>query len=358
MPPPAPHAPEHYTSALRRRTIRFLILLIVVVAVGTAGYMLIEGWGLVDSLYMAAITLSTVGFGEVRPLSESGRLFTIGLILAGVGTVTVLISTVFEYVLGGHLTGTLRRRRMAHEIDHLKNHYIICGFGRVGQQVTTALAVRQEDFVVVEAQAEALDGIDDDYCYLVGDATDDRVLQAAGIERARGVVVATGDDGTNIVITLTARTLNPNAVIIARANHGSSDPKLKRAGAHHVLSPYRIGGQRMATQLLNPWIIDFFDVVMHSGNLELWLEEVHVVTGSPLAGHTLGEMQVRKRTGVNILAIGRTGDKLRTNPPPDYRFQIGDVLVALGTREQLRELGTMADDDASLRRLEHEARPG
>lgn len=336
------HSPE-----IRDRLGRFGIVLLVLAMAGTGGYMLIERWPIIDSFYMMVITLSTVGFTEVRPLSPGGRLFTSALIVAGVGSVAYLFGTVSQYIVGGELTGSLRRNRMQRNLDAMDRHYIICGFGRVGQQVLDDLKRRQRACVVIDEAAEPLDTIEDDVPYIHGDAAEDEVLRRAGVERARGLVAATGDDPTNLFVTLTAFTLNNQLSIVARANHPSTEPKLLRAGATHVISPYRISGRRIATQLLYPSVTDFLDIVMHSGELELWLEEVDVHDGSDLHQKTVAEANVRQRTGSNILAVRRHEEgTMLTNPAGDLRFEPGDVIIALGTRPQLAKLAELAGEGA------------
>jgi voltage-gated potassium channel len=323
---------------MRTRFFPIAVVLVVIVAVGTVGYMLIEGWGALDSLYMTVITLSTVGFREVRPLSPGGQLFTAGLILAGVGAVAFLLREMGQHIISGELHGTLRRKRMQRSIEALKGHYIICGYGRVGMEAVANLKQRGKTSVVIElAEDSSLDH--DGVLHLIGDAAEDEVLKEAGIESAAGLVAATGDDPTNLFVTVSAHSLRPDLVIVARANHPSAEAKLLRGGANHIISPHTIGGRRIATQLLYPNVTDFLDVVMHSGDLELWLEECMVRPSSDLHGKTVAEAEVRSRTGSNVLAVRRSdGGSALTNPPMDMRFEPGDVLITLGTRDQLQAL--------------------
>ncbi len=319
------------------------MILGAVLAGGTLGYMLLEGWGLIESLYMTVITLSTVGFSEVRPLSQPGRIFTAGLIVAGVGAVTYLFAAISQYIISGELTGSLRKARMQQRIDALSGHYVICGYGRVGQQVQLDLQGKGQQCVVVEVSEDALKEAPPRTLYVIGDAADDAVLQQAGIARAAGLVAATGDDATNLFVALSAHTLNLTLPIVARANDPATEPKLIRAGATHVISPYTLSGRRIARQLLYPSVTDFLDVVMHSGDLELWLEECRVEAGSDLHDKTAQEAEVRKRTGANVLAVRRHDEgAIMTNPPMEMRFEPGDVLIALGTRSQLEALDGLA----------------
>ena len=338
---------KYRRARIRRRVAQFGIVLLAVVSIGTLGYMALEGWSLVESLYMTIITLSTVGFSEVRPLSSAGRIFTAGLILAGVGAVAYLFGAISQYIISGELTGSLRKARMQQRIDALSGHYVICGFGRVGQQVLLDLVNQGNQCVVVESDADALKSAPPGTLSVIGDAADDDVLEQAGLARAAGLVAATGDDATNLFVTLSAHALESRLPIVARANHPSSEPKLIRAGATHVISPYRLSGRRMARQLLYPSVTDFLDVVMHSGDLELMLEECRVEQDSDLHGKTAAESAIRSRTGVNVLAIRRHDQgAIMTNPPAEMRLAEGDVLIALGTRSQLKELEGLARSPA------------
>jgi voltage-gated potassium channel len=224
---------------------------------------------------------------------------------------------------------------MQHDIDRLAGHYIVCGCGRVGRQVVDELAARRLQTVVIEPDDDAIAEGDASLLRVRGDATDDQALRTAGIEQAAGLVAVAGDDAINIVVTLSARALNPELTIVARAIQHEAEDKLRRAGATHVISPYRIGGQRIVTQLLHPHVTDFLDVVMHRRNLELWLEEITVTPDGPAKGRSLGETAFWGPDGVRILAIARTTGDLVIHPRGDLRLAAGDVVIALGTLEQL-----------------------
>jgi voltage-gated potassium channel len=329
--------------AVRERVLRLGVVLLLLGLAGVAWYGLVEGWTLLEAVYMTVTTLATVGYMEVRPLSDAGRLFTIVLILVGVGTMLVLFSTIAEYVVGGTLTGALRRKVMQRRIEELRDHYIVCGYGRVGQHVVDDLEQKGERVVVVESREAPLARLAERDFVVVGDATDDDVLRQAGIARARGLVAATGDDSVNIVLTLTARAMRPDLVIVARADQQATESKLRRAGATRVISLYRIAGHRIATQLRNPRVADFLDLVMHSGDLELWLEDFTIAPGSRLDGVTVVESGIREGTGVNLLAVNPRDGAPVTNPPPEHRLEAGDGLIAMGTREQLAQLARMAE---------------
>ena len=339
------HPPRSSQRRIRRQILRFALAYLTVIALGTIGYMIIEGWRVVEALYMTVITLSTVGFSEVRPLSSAGRIFTTALIVAGVGAVTYLFAAISQYIVSGELTGSIRKARMQQRIDALSGHYIVVGYGRVGQQVVEDLLEAGSRCVVLETHPETLQQLPEGLPQVAGDGTDDGVLERAGIARAGGLVASTGDDATNLFVTLTARTLNAGLTIVARANQPTSEAKLRRAGASHVISPYRISGRRIARQLLTPTVTDFLDVVMHSGKLELLLEECTVRPEGRLAGRTVAEAEVRKHTGANVLAIRRRGEGgIVTNLPADLRFEPDDVLIALGTTEQLHQLAGLAGE--------------
>lgn len=330
-------------SEVRTRLVRFVLVLVGITALGTAGFVLIEGWRVADASYMTVITLSTVGYGEVRPLSEAGRLFTTGLIMAGVGSVAYLFSAVGRAIVSGEISGSWRSKRMQQRIDALHDHYIVCGLGRVGHQVAADLERRDLPTVAVESAGQVIDEIATDILYVAGDAKDDETLQRAGIERARGLVATTGDDADNLFITVTARALNPSVTIIARANQPTTEPRFLRAGADHVISPYTITGHRIATQLLHPSVTAFLDLAIHSGKLELWLEECLVEPDGGLHNKTVAEAQVRQPTGANVLAVHRRGDdEVLTNPPVDTRLEPGDVMIAVGTQTQLQALRELA----------------
>ncbi|MFQ5353358.1 MAG: potassium channel family protein [Thermodesulfobacteriota bacterium] len=316
------------------------LLLICVVVLGVAGFVFIEGWSVFESLYMTFITISTVGFNEVRPLTTGGRFLVVVLIILGVGTFFYIMTTLSEYAVSGQLEGVLGRRRMKKKIDALDGHYILCGFGRVGVQVAMELSRENMPFVVVDEKPEnAANCADLGYLYVAGDATDDDVLRRAGILRARGLVTATDSDADNVYISLSARNLKRDIFIVARSNTEKTEFKLLKAGADRVLSPYSIGGKRLASLLLRPAVVDFLDVVMHARDIELVLEEVLVREGSAFAGITMGKARALCEEGANILAIlkkDRAG--VFPNPAKDLLVEAGDKLVVVGTKKQLGEL--------------------
>jgi len=317
-----------------------LAAIFAVVVIGTVGFMLIEGWGLLDSLYMTVTTIFTVGFGEVHPLSRAGSIFTLVLIFGGVGTILYGIGTMVEFVISGQLTGVFWRRMVKRQVDKLEGHYIICGYGRVGEAVARQFVAHQAKFVVIDSDPGSLDQAESDgYLVVRGDAATDEVLEAAGITRAKGLVAAVGSDAGNIFVTLSARVLNPELLIVARASAEDTVNKLERAGADHVVSPYGIGGKRMANLLLKPLVSDYLEVVTGGGELEFRVEEFELNAQCCAIGESIGDLGVRKRTGATILAVrhARTG-AFDTNPSSESRLSPGDVIIAIGTPVEITRL--------------------
>ncbi|MCA9960016.1 MAG: potassium channel protein [Anaerolineales bacterium] len=325
--------------SFRRRLFPLLLLALVLFILGTVGYMQIEGWSLVEAFYMTVIALTTVGFGEVRPLSDAGRIFTAVLILFGVSSVAYGFSSVAELLFTASIGGELRRRRMTREIRRMRDHVIVCGYGRVGQSAVESLRESRRDVVLIENDPERVQAAQQAGLTVVaGDATRDDVLQQAGITHAWGLIVSTGDDSHNLFIVLSARALNADLFIVTRSVEAESEAKMRLAGANRVVSPYRIGGRHMANVIVRPHVTDFFDVVTLDGGVELWVEELFVAAGSPLVGQTVGMADIRRRTGVVIVALVHAGENKTITPHADTVLQAGDELIVLGTREQLAQL--------------------
>lgn len=317
-----------------------ILLLGLAIGGGTAGYHLIEGWGFLDALYMTVTTLTTVGFREVQPLSTAGRLFTIGLVLFGVVTLFTSIAIVAQIAMSGELGEPLRRRRMQKRIDDLRDHYVLCAYGRVGRAAAEEFRLLGESYVIIEQQ-QALERLltNDGAPYLVADPTEEAVLQQAGIERARGLVCAVDSDAINVYITLTARSLNPKLSIVARASNPESVDQLQRAGADRVISPYVISGKRMASLALQPSVVEFFDMVTVAPDLRL--EEIVIRPNAPLDGATVAEA-TNSKNKTTILAVKKTGADLIPTPGPDLQLGAGDLVVALGPVKVLAELAGKA----------------
>jgi voltage-gated potassium channel len=314
-----------------------LIALALVLAGGTAGYVVL-GFAPLDALYQTVTTVTTVGFREVEPLDAAGKLFTMVLILTGVGTVLYTFSVLLEAVVEGHVGNLFGRRRMQRKIDQMSGHVIVCGWGRVGRAFAQHVTASGQDVVVVDCDASRAD--DCPFPTVLGDATDDEVLRAAGIERARVFVAALSNDAASLYVTVSARSLRSDLFVIARARTEPSEHKLLRAGADRVVNPQRLGGQRMAAFALQPNVAEFLDVVMHDGTLEFRLEELLVPGGSPLSGVTLRESHIRDRTGALVLAIRK--ERFETNPAPDTLIEPGNVLITIGTTSQLEALRSLA----------------
>ena len=324
--------------SLLRRFLQIVYALILVVIIGVIGYMIIEGWSFLDALYMTIITITTVGYGEAHSLSTAGTVFTIVLIIGGVGVMLYTLTTIVQYIAEGYISNILGRSRMKGKLSKLKGHVILCGYGRVGQEIAHAFEREGTSFIIVEPDQEACaKATQDGYLYLQGDATSDEVLTEAGIQRARALVAAVRSDADNIYITLSARGMNPHLVIVARATTEESESKLRRAGADRIVFPLRVGGRRMAMSALHPLVVDFIDTTMHTHDRELVLEDLKVGPTSPIAGMTIGEGQ-RYSIGTAILTVKKKDGSILTNPPQETILEIGDELVVIGTREQLRSL--------------------
>lgn len=327
----------------RTRLYRVLALFAFLIMLGTMGYKILEGWSLRDSLFMTIITISTVGYDEVAPLSGRGEVFSMALIVLGVGSAAYTFSVVTDYIVAGELRGALRKQKMSRSLAKMNNHYIICGYGRVGQNVVEGLRANLFEIVIIDARQDRADELDQEGVnHVIGDATDDSVLAQAGIERAGGLCTCLPSDADNVFTILSARTLNPALYIVSRCNAVESEHKLRIAGANHVINPYRITGSRMAAQLLHPGAVEFLDVVMRQGELELRIEEIVIGPDSPLGGQTLGEAHVRANTGVNVLAVRRSDGKLFTNLDAGFRLHAADALIGLGTVAQLAALSDLA----------------
>jgi voltage-gated potassium channel len=318
-----------------------LAALVGVLVVGTLGYVAF-GFPLLDAMYQTVTTVSTVGFREVHPLSTGGRVFTMGLILGGVGTALYSFTLLLEGVVEGQIQEVFGRKRMDRQIGRMDGHVIVCGFVRVGRNLAHYVTAAGQDIVVIEKDPERA-GVAQGTVHVVrGDATSDEILKEAGIDRARVLVTALNTDADNLFVTLTARSLREDLFIVARARVESSEPKLAQAGADRVVNPQGIGGARMAAFVLQPHVAEFVDVVMHDGSLEFRLEEVALPEGSPLAGLSLRETHIRDVTGALVLALRESGGEFTMNPPPETVLCAGQILIAIGTETQLKALAEAA----------------
>ena len=318
--------------------------LLTTLVVGTLGYMILEGWDIIDAFYMAVITISTTGFKEVHDLSHAGRLFTLALIFAGIGSIAYTSGRGLQLIMEAHY---FRSRRMTRKISELESHYIVCGFGRMGRFVCAELAEQHVPFAVIEknpAQVEDLRGTG--YLFVAGDATDDDILIEAGIRRAKGMAAVLATDAENVFATLSAKVLNPALFIVARAVEEETESKLKKAGASRVVKPYEAGGTRMAELLMRPGVVEFIDIVSRDRSVDLSIEEVTVEEKSALSGKNLAGSPIRQELNVIVVSVNRREGKIVFNPRSDLVIEPGDRLFALGERSSLLALHALAKSRA------------
>lgn len=317
-----------------------LIMLAAILSFGTFGYMFIEHSSFVDSLYMTMITISTIGYGEIFPLSTTGRIFTMVLILVGVGFVMFMFSKITEAVVGGELRALYGRLNMKKKVLELSDHYIICGFGRIGRVICHLLKEADKPFVVIENNPEVIQELADlNYLFLDGEASSDDTLLEAGVERAKGLISVVSTDADNVYITLSARGLNNDLYIMARSSGtDGGETKLLRAGANRVISPYYIGACRMAQQILRPTVTDFIDLTVHSGDLGLRMEELTVSDHGTIVNSTVKDSNIRRDYNLIVVAIKRDQGEMLFNPNPNSMILKNDTLIVLGDYTKIKEL--------------------
>ncbi len=321
----------------QRRLLRGIYVFTGIIAVGTGGFIAIEGWSFLDALYMTVITITTVGYAEVHPLTSGGRIFSIFLIIGGVGGALYALTGILQYIVEGHIGTTWGRRRMKASIAKLGGHFILCGYGRVGQEIARTFKEEEAPFVIIDKSPESIAQAEQTgYLYLQGDATSDEVLREAGIEQDRGLVAAVGSDADNTYITLSARQLNSALFIETRASSKEAGTKLKRAGADRIVYPHNIGGRRMAMLALRPAVVDFIDTVVWAHGREMQLENVDISKNSSLVGLT--RKAARSKIGITILAMRKKSGKLLANPPDEETIEDGDQLIIIGTKKRLASL--------------------
>ena len=341
MNPSASTPPNRIRRVRRRLSRRFSITLVTLIGlliVGVSGYHLLEGMNFIDALYMTITTITTVGFGEVQPLSPVGRLFTIGLIIGGVSIAAYALGSAAQFVVSGDWQTYLQERRRRRMLEQLNDHIIVCGYGRVGKSVVHQLCAEKLQFMVIETNAELLLHLRElGHLALHGNAANEELLKAAGIDRARGLVACAGTDAENVYIVLTARGLRPDLNIVARASYEESEAKLLRAGANRVMLPSNIAGRRMVTMLVRPEVADYLDVISHASDLELLVEQITIAETSILAHKTLAEAELGPRWGITVLACATHG-RMNLRPGADTAIEPGTRLIVLGTRDQLQEL--------------------
>lgn len=316
-----------------------MAVLLALVTMGATGYMFIEGWSLLDSLYMTIITLGTVGFREVHELSDSGKLFTITLIVFGVSVLGYIVGSLAQIMFEGQIQRIIGRKKVEKKIESLRDHYIICGFGRIGALICREFSAKPIPFLVIEKHPEAHEKLHhEEYLHLRGDATEDETLLRAGIKRAKGLISVVTSDTENVYITLTARGLNPDLFILARSGEEGSEIKLRRAGANKVISPYVIGGNRMAQAILRPNVVDFIEIATGREHMELQMEEILIPENSAFVGENLVSSGFRKETGVIIVGIKKIHGKMVFNPESHSRIEAGDTLIVLGDPQAIQKL--------------------
>jgi voltage-gated potassium channel len=338
-------------TTLRRFRLALLGLALIVLG-GVTGYVVIERWSVFDALYMTVITLATIGYGEVRPLSMAGRVFTMVLIASGLTVGAYIAGAFTELIVAEKFREIVERRRMKRELERLSGHYIICGWGRMGQEIADEFLRKRVPFVVVELSEEKCRRLAErGLPYVQGDASEDQALEGAGVKRARGLVAVAPRDADNIFITLSARSLKKDLFIVARSVHERDAHKLEIAGADRVVSPYVIGARRMAAACFHPTVVDFLDLEVRHEDLEWELDDIPVTPHAMFAGKTVRDSRIREETGCTILAIREaTTNRFHSNPSADTVLNLGDTLIVLGTPAQIEHLEELAAMPAEARR--------
>jgi voltage-gated potassium channel len=319
-----------------------LSMLIGIIALGTCGYYFVEHMPLFEAFYMTIITISTVGFAEDIPLSHAGRAITVIIIILGISVGAYTIGVLVKALVEGELVQIFGRRKVQKQVSELKNHFIICGFGRIGRIVCNELDADQIDFVVIEQEPSVIEQIETrKYLYLEMDATTEEALMKAGIMEAKGIVTAVNSDANNVFITMTAKSLRSDVFVLARASEEKNEAKLFRAGATRVVSPYLIGGRRIAQMLKKPTVVDFIDIAMMGSHLGLMMEEAKIGDNSSLVGKSLVDSYLRRDYGAIIVAIKKQSGDMVFNPTPSEKLEAGDVIVVIGKKEDLKRMSAV-----------------
>lgn len=334
---------EERYRRIRRELLGGVIALVCLVLIGTLWYRFVEGWSWIEGTYMSVITLATVGFSEVRPLDDSGRVFTILLILMGIVVITYIANRFTEALIQGSFQAGFRLQQRQRLMDALSNHYILCGFGRTGRQIALEFKAERISFVVIDSDEDSiLDAQQLNYFAVQGDATQDQMLYKVGIERAACLVAALPSDAENLYTVLSAKTLNPRLRTIARASSEEAVLKLQRGGADVVVSPYITGGKRMAAAALRPQVVDFVDGILTGSDRTFYMEEFLISPETcPWVGQSLKEARLRAQSGALIIAIRRATGSLTVGPTAETILEAGDLIIGMGTAEELRRLNQL-----------------
>ncbi|MGE5789819.1 MAG: potassium channel family protein [Syntrophaceae bacterium] len=316
-----------------------LIFIVILIVIGTVGFNLIEGWDVLESFYTTVMTLTTIGYGDFAPKTRAGMIFTVMLVIFGVGTMLYTVGLVAQTMVEGRLMNLMGRGKMEKTIEKMNNHYIICGCGRIGMLIAKELAAEKVPFVVVDNRPGVIERLQEEgIVYFQGDATHDKCLIGAGIKRARGIVCVLPTDAQNLYVILTAKELNPKIWVLARSEEEQSEHRLLRAGADRVISPYTLGGSRMAMAILRPAMLDFIEITTRRQSLELRMDELPICEGSPIIGKSLEASEIRQRYGLIIVAVKKESGKMIFNPLASYVIQSGDKLIALGEEDNVSKL--------------------
>lgn len=319
-----------------------VVLFFGLLALGVSGYMVIEGWPFMDALYMTVITIATVGYGEVHKVSAAGQIFTVLLIFLGVGFFLYVVGNAVQFLVEGRIRHVLGRRILDKQINKLKDHFIICGYGRMGRALCSYLTQKNLNVVVIEQNTKRVPVMDEDgILYLVGEATDEAILIKAGIKSARGIISVLGSDADNVFLVLITKGLNPELFIMARANQNATEKTLYTAGANKVVSPYALGARRMAHAILRPTVIHFLELAFSDESANIHLEEFPVSASSRLINVPLQESRLRQELNLIIISIRKADGTMRFNPKASYRFEAGDTVVAVGQDKDLMQMASI-----------------
>ncbi|MCD6560460.1 MAG: potassium channel protein [Deltaproteobacteria bacterium] len=329
-------------SSRTAKIFRSLILLCFVILIGTSGYMIIEKWGFTDAFYMTIITITTVGFGEIHQVSEIGRLFTVILIFMGMGIIAYTLGIVAQAMVELQVMSIVGRKKLGLKIKSIKDHYIICGYGRIGRIIARELKLQGIPILVIDNNPDSQQELEhNEIAYFINDATNEDVLIEGGVERAKGLVAVVSSDSDNLFITMTARGISPALFILARADEERTQKKLVRAGANRVVMPYLIGGRKMAHTIVKPAVTDFLELSAYDKNVDLMLEELPVRDNSELKGVSLVDSQIRKELDVIIVAIRKKEGTMTFNPSAGTIIETGDTLIALGQSKDIKKLHSL-----------------